>query len=83
MQGWALALLLKWLVAIALFAVVFGGARLLMLAMRRFVPNGWVKRWLFSDSWGKSPDSAAGTTEGGLHNPPLLSGDAREDRSRL
>lgn len=83
MQGWAWALLLKWVIAIALFAVVFGGARLLMLAMRRFVPDGWVKRWLFSDSWGKSPEGAASAAEGRLDDAPLLHGDAREDRSRL
>lgn len=82
MTGWGWALLLKPLVAILLFVAVFGSAHLLMRAVRRFVPDGWVKRWLFSDRWGHRPESAASPAQGRLNNTALLGGDSREDAPR-
>lgn len=81
---WAYALVLKPLIAVAMFAVVFGGARLLMLLFRTLVPRGsWAHRWLFSDSWGAPAERATRERQGVLDHPPLLRGKSSEDRAGL
>lgn len=47
MEAWTWGLVLKPLIAVVLFLVVFGGARLLALAIYRVLPDSKIKRELF------------------------------------
>ena len=48
MEGWFYGMLLKPLIAVVLFVGLFGLAKLLAMAIKRFMPEGRLKRELFA-----------------------------------
>jgi hypothetical protein len=56
MEGWFYGLALKPFIAVALFVLLFGGARVLAWVVYWLLPRGKLKTWLFRvDASGSDP----------------------------
>lgn len=82
-QPWALGLLLKPVIGILVFVVVFAIPILLVRILRPVFPNGRIKDFLFRERGGHSTAAGPNAEHGVLNDPPLLGRERSKDSTRL
>ncbi len=82
-QPWALGLLLKPVVGVLIFVVVFAIPILLVRVLRTLFPNGRIKDFLFRERGGHSAAARADAEHGVLNDSPLLGREHGKDSTRL
>lgn len=82
-QPWALGLLLKPVLGVLIFVVVFAIPILLVRVLRPLFPNGRLKDFLFRERGGHSTAASTDAEHSVLNDPPLLSRERSEDSTRL
>lgn len=74
-MAWGWVLLLKPLIGLGIFAVVFGIPMLLTWLLRPLFPEGKLKRVLFGERGGQRPRGGPDPRNGVLDDAPLIRGE--------